>query len=280
MSNNFGRILGRVQNIALGIGAAGLLINSCLYNVGAGERGFLFDRLSGVRTTIYAPGTHLYVPILQTPVVMDVRTRPRVLSTETGTKDLQQVNISLRILSHPRPDRVNDIFREIGLDFDERVLPSIGNEILKSVVAQYNADQLLTLRDKVSAEIRAALTKRASDFHLDLDDVSITHLGFSKDFAAAIEHKQVAQQLAEKAKFVVMKAEQEKRALIIQSEGDAEAAKLVSDSVSQHGRGLIELRRIETALSVAKELAKSPNVTYLPGGSGNSLLLNVSPASP
>jgi prohibitin 1 len=214
------------------------------------------------------------VPMLQYPIFMNVRTRPRQLTTVTGTKDLQQVNLSLRILSHPIPGHIKEIYRTLGPDYDDRILPSVGLEVLKAVVAQYNADQLLTLRDKVSNQIRASLHRRAQEFNIVLDDVSITHLNFSQDFAAAIEHKQVAQQLAERAKFVVQKAEQEKRALIIQSEGDAEAARLVSSAISQSGRGLIELRRIETALSVAQILARSRNITYIP--TNQNMLFNVS----
>jgi prohibitin 1 len=106
-----------------------------------------------------------------------------------------------------------------------------------------------------------------------LDDVSITHLAFSQDFANAIEAKQVAEQTAERAKFVVMRAEQEKAALIIRSEGDAEAAQLVSNAIQKAGNGLIEIRRIETALSVTQKLAENPNVTYLP--SNGNMLLNL-----
>lgn len=43
--------------------------------------------------------------------------------------------------------------QSLGTDWDERVLPSIGNEIIKAVVAQYNAEQLLTQRDKVSRAV-------------------------------------------------------------------------------------------------------------------------------
>jgi regulator of protease activity HflC (stomatin/prohibitin superfamily) len=66
------------------------------------------------------------------------------------------------------------------------------------VVAQYNADQLLTQREKVSGEIKEILTSRASEFHIFIDDVAITHLQFSREFTASIEGKQVAQQNAEK----------------------------------------------------------------------------------
>ncbi|GBG92007.1 hypothetical protein CBR_g54102 [Chara braunii] len=124
--------------------------------------------------------------------------------------DLQMVNLTLRVLSKPDMQMLPHIFQHLGIDYDERVLPSIGNEVLKAVVAQFNADQLLTERPYVSKLVRDALTKRAKDFNILLDDVAI-----------------VPQQEAERSKFVVMKAEQERRAAIIKAEGESEAARLV-----------------------------------------------------
>merc|ERR1712137_78766 len=119
-------------------------------------------------------GTHFRMPLIDYPNIFDVRSRPRIINTTTGTKDLQMVNIALRVLSRPTEDKLPKIYQEIGQDFDERVLPSIGNEVLKAVVAHYNADQLLTMREKVSQEINDTLTQRAKAFHLILDDVAIT----------------------------------------------------------------------------------------------------------
>jgi prohibitin 1 len=177
------------------------------------------------------------------------------------------------VLSRPNVDKLPEIYESLGADYRERTIPSFGNEVLKAVVARYNADQLLTQREEVSREIREALTSRCRLFNLEVDDVSITHLNFSSDFAKAIEAKQVAEQMAERAKFVVAKAEQEKLALIVRSEGDAAAASLVSDALAKHGQGLIELRRIEAAQGIAEDLARNRNITYVPGG--NNMLLNL-----
>jgi prohibitin 1 len=147
---------------------------------------------------------------------------------------------------------------------------------LKAVVAQFNADQLLTERPFVSALVRDALLKRAKDFNLVLDDVAITHLSYGAEFSRAVEQKQVAQQEAERSKFVVAKADQERRAAIVRAEGESEAAKLISDATANAGGGLIELRRIEASREIAATLAKSRNICYLPGG--NNMLLGINPS--
>lgn len=152
----------------------------------------------------------------------------------------------------------------------------VGNEVLKEVVSQFTAEELLQKREFVSARIAKALAARAANFHLDLDDVSITHLSYGREFARAIENKQVAQQDAERQTYIVQKAEQERRAAVIRAEGEAEAAAMISKAMQSSGTGLIEVRRIDTAREVAQILSKSRgNVTYLPGGDKSNVLLGL-----
>uniref|UniRef100_J3LYL8 Prohibitin n=2 Tax=Oryza brachyantha TaxID=4533 RepID=J3LYL8_ORYBR len=188
------------------------------------------------------------------------------------------VNLTLRLLSRPDVVHLPTIFTSLGLEYDDKVLPSIGNEVLKAVVAQFNADQLLTDRPHVSALVRDALIRRAREFNIILDDVAITHLSYGIEFSQAVEKKQVAQQEAERSKFLVAKAEQERRAAIVRAEGESESARLISEATAAAGTGLIELRRIEAAKEIAAELARSPNVAYVPSGDNGRMLLGLNAA--
>ena len=69
------------------------------------------------------------------------------------------------------------------------------------------------------------------------------HLTFSREFATAIESKQVAQQEAERQQWLVVKADKVREAAVIRAEGEAEAAKIVNAAIAESGQGLIEVRR-------------------------------------
>ncbi|KAL5151762.1 Prohibitin-2, mitochondrial [Glycine soja] len=230
-----------------------------LYNVEGGHRAIVFNLVSKTskidmlfNVQVYPEGTHFIIPWFEKPVIYDVK-------------------IGLRVLTRPLPNQLPTVYRTLGENYNARVLPSIIHETLKAVVAQYNASQLITQREAVSREIRKILTERAANFNIALDDVSITSLTFGKEFTAAIEAKQVAAQEAERAKFVVEKAEQDKRSAVIRAQGEAKSAQPIGQAIANNP-AFITLRKIEAVREIAHTISNAANKIYL---NSDDLLLNL-----
>jgi regulator of protease activity HflC (stomatin/prohibitin superfamily) len=125
--------------------------------VESGHLALKFNKFSGLQDTVHSEGWNWKVPYFENAIIFDVRQQPRTIECRTGSKDLQIVHCKMKVNIKPNPHKLPQIYRYLGMDYDGRVLPSVGNEVLKSVIARYSAMQLINERDQVSTKVRDLL---------------------------------------------------------------------------------------------------------------------------
>ncbi|EKG07902.1 prohibitin, putative [Trypanosoma cruzi] len=269
---SFGDVTGLLALVGF-TGIVGTGLYKSVYFVDGGCRAVKFNAITGMKDKTYGEGANFAIPFLETPVVFDIRNKPTEVMTATGSRDLQTVNLAVRVLYQPSVNNLSHVYRNLGMEYAEIVLPSLVNEIIRAVIAQFNASDLLVKRPEVSHRIAVMLAERAKRFYVDITDVSITQMSFGKEYTSAVEAKQVAQQMAERAKWRVEQAEQEKKGAILLAEGEAEAAKLIGDAV-QKNPAFITLRSLEASRAIAKMMRKHGAGTFYLDSSGLTLNAN------
>ena len=85
---------------------------------------------------LFLESKYIFFKTKQTPIIYDCRLRPIDIHVVTGTKDLQTVTISLRILQQPNAEHLPTIHQLLGRDYEKKVFNSIGQEVLRTIVAQ------------------------------------------------------------------------------------------------------------------------------------------------
>lgn len=240
----------------------------------AGHRGVVFNTFKGVdKQRILGEGIHLVVPLVESVIPIEVRVQKQEFEAASASRDLQEVRATVVVNYHLDPNKVADIYQNVGTQFESKLIfPSV-QESLKAVTAQYNATMLIAKRPEVKDKVFDHIRDRLDKYNIIIDDVSITNLQFSPEFVKSIEAKQIAEQEALKKKYElqkakreaeieVAKAEGEKKATIARAEGQAEAQRLLGKTVSAE---IIELKRIEAQMDAIKKWdGKLPSVT---GGS-------------
>ena len=105
------QVLNTISRWAIPTFVAISLAQAAMYDVKGGTRAVIFDRLSGVQEKVMNEGTHFLIPWLQKSIIYDVRTKPRNISTTTGSKDLQMVSLTLRVLHRPEVQKLPKIYQ-------------------------------------------------------------------------------------------------------------------------------------------------------------------------
>ena len=226
--------------------------------VGAGERGVVLN-FGAVQKTVLGEGLHFRIPIVQKIVMVDVRIQKSQTDAESVSKDLQDTKSTIAVNYHASPDKVNNIYQNIGTSFKDRIIDPAVQEVVKAITARYTAVELITQRERVRNEIKELLKQRLASYDIIVDDFSIVNFRFSQQFEAAIESKQTAEQLALKAQRDLDRIKIEAEQKIASAKAEAESLRLQKENVTPQ---LIQLRKIEASIkAIEKWDGHMPKVT-------------------
>jgi len=241
--------MGAAKGIALAVIVLiviGVLATAAVQIVDAGHRGVLLHwNAVDVTSPPLDEGLHFVMPFQDTVVNMEVRTLLFVKGTSSASKDLQTVTTEVTVNYHPDPNAINILFKEVGLNYQNRIIAPAVEEVVKQVTANYNAEELITKRPQVKSDIEVEITKRLNVYNLITEVISITDFQFSSLFSAAIESKVEAEQKAFKAENDLKRIEVEARQRAAQAEGlaaaniaeatgEAEAIRIINQALAQN----------------------------------------------
>lgn len=231
---------------------------SSVTTVESGNRGVLLQ-LGEVKSTIFEEGFHFKLPFIQTVQQIEVRVQKEESEQTAASKDLQMVTTKVAVNFSLEPGSVNKLFQEVGMDYKSRVVEPAIAEALKAITAQYTAEELITKRPEVSAQVKDMLANKLTKYYMKLEDINIKEFAFSEEFNKAIESKQTAEQNALKAERDLERIKIEAEQQITQAKAEAEALKLKKQEVTAE---LIKLKEIEVQeKAVEKWDGHLPNVT-------------------
>ena len=208
-----------------------------------------------VQDTALSEGVHMKIPFVQRIVSLDNRVKKLELNTEAFSKDIQTVSATLAVNYRLQNEKTFSIYKTAGLSYEENIIVPATHEVLKSVCAQYTAEELITKRAESSDKMREELDNKLSEIGISITDFNIIEFDFSEEYISAVEAKQVAEQVKKKAatenETALAQAEREKQVAI--KEAEAEAEKLRIEAQGKAESTLIEAEAQADAVKLAAD---------------------------
>lgn len=210
-----------------------IILPNCFATVPVGSTGIMLT-MGKVEDTALSEGMHFKLPFVQRIVSMDNRVKKLELSTQAFSKDIQTVSATLAVNYRLQTEKTFAIYKSTGTAYEENLIVPATHEVLKSVCAQYTAEELISKRAESSDKMRDELDAKLSQIGISITDFNIIDFDFSDEFISAVESKQVAEQLKKKAatenETAIAQAEREKQVSIKQSEAEAERVRIAAEA--------------------------------------------------
>jgi regulator of protease activity HflC (stomatin/prohibitin superfamily) len=231
-----------VAAVVLGFVAL-VLIFSSVGTVNAGERGVLVQ-FGAVTGKVFDEGLYFKIPFVQEVIRIDVKVQKSEVGADAASKDLQVVNSRVALNFKVDPNKVANLYQDVGRNFEDRLISPSLQESVKAATAKFTAEELITKRSEVREEIKRNLKEKLEPHGILVDEFNIVDFSFSTSFNHAIEEKVTAEQqaLAAKNKLEQVKFEAEQK--IAEAKGRAEGIRIESEALKTNEK-ILEMRFIE-----------------------------------
>ncbi|WP_336769599.1 prohibitin family protein [Bacillus bombysepticus] len=254
----------KIFGMILGLGIA-ITAFSSFTIIPAGHTGVVVQ-LGKVQPKVFKEGLHLKIPFIQDIVKMETRVMKMEEDQAASTKDMQTVRTHVAVNYRLNPDTVNKVYKDIGLDYVNRIIDPAVSEALKAVTAEYQSDGLITKREEVSEKVKKELKEKIGKYGVVLEELNIKAFKYSDEFDKSIESKQKAEQDALKAQRDLERIRVEAEQKVAQAEAEAKSLQLKKQEITPQ---LVDLKKIEVqekALEVQEKAiskwnGQMPNVT-------------------
>jgi len=213
------------------------------------ERGVVVSALApkGYREEALQPGLRWVIPYAetvtyysiskQTYTMSGIHTEGQVAgddSVSARTSDGQEVKIDASVIFSIDPAQVIDVHIAWQRRYDIDLVRPLSRGVIRDVVSQFRVDEVYSAkRGEMTSEMETKMAQALVDNGLLLSDFVLRNVTFSPEYAASVEQKQIAEQLAQQAAFVVEQRKQEAQQAREVAQGEADAAVFVAEGVAK-----------------------------------------------
>ncbi|MCU0276969.1 MAG: prohibitin family protein [Acidobacteria bacterium] len=235
----------------------------------------IFNKATGNLRVTPNEGFYFLVPLVEEPTVYDMKARTYTMSIaqlegeikgddslQALTSDGQTVLLDISVRYHPDPDHLDRLHRSLGIDYVNKVIRPQVRSTVRMIVSDYPVlDVYSGKRTQIQAKLEQQLRESFKKNYITLEEVLLRNVQFSREFQQAIENKQIAQQEAQRMKYVLERQEQEKKRKIIEAEGESESLRLKGKALADNPQ-LIQYEYIKLLAPNVQAIVTDQNTIF------------------
>jgi regulator of protease activity HflC (stomatin/prohibitin superfamily) len=230
-------VLAIVLIVVLSVAGCGIKV------VDTGQRG-IKTRFGEVVSESLPEGIYFFNPVTSNIVEMETRVQRKDGETDTYTRDVQQAAIKYTLNYRLQQNAAHLMYRDVGRDWDDKLVPQVVLGTLKEVVGKWDAVDLISNRDKAATtaydQIRANLAER----NVEVSRFEITDIAFTREFENSVEQKVIAQQKAIEEQNRTKQIEEQARQKVLSAEAEAKSIQIRAQALERNAK-LVEWEAVQ-----------------------------------